>query len=105
MPKMPKINIRSDKQIPEICPPISQNIKEIIVHHVTNTIKQWRMNLGYPIAEDLHELLVTLRKLRLDPSRCALGVRVSSMMSILGLDEVLYQFFHVIYKECISPIN
>jgi hypothetical protein len=70
---------------------------------VTNIITEWRRNLGYPIAEDLRELAVTLRRLRMDPSSCALGARVASMMKTLGLDEEeLHQFMSVVYKDCVT---
>ncbi|MFZ0895794.1 MAG: hypothetical protein WAZ77_14960, partial [Candidatus Nitrosopolaris sp.] len=70
---------------------------------ITNITNEWRSNLGYPVAEDLRELAVTLRKLRMDPSRCALGARIASMMKIFGLDEEEFdQFISVIYKDCIT---
>jgi len=104
-------------------PPISGSIKTIVVQQwlegktrdqiagdnglssgtITNIINEWRSNLGYPVAEDLRELAVTLRKLRMDPSRCALGTRIASMMKILGLDEEEFdKFMSVIYKDCIT---
>ncbi len=103
--------------------PISQNIKTIVVQQwlagksrdsiarengwsegtVTNIIKEWRAGLGYPLAEELRELAVTLRKLRIDPSRCALGARVASVMNLLGYDEEeLHEFMTVIYKNCLT---
>jgi hypothetical protein len=104
-------------------PPISQHTKTMVVQQwlegktrdqiardngqssgtVTNIITEWRKNLGYPIAEDLRELAVTLRRLRMDPSSSALGARVASMMKTLGLDEEeFHQFMSVVYKDCIT---
>lgn len=79
-----------------------RNGRSILVRPYQTTFLQWRGNLGDPTAEDLRELAVTLHKLRMDPSRCALGVRVVSIIKILGLNEELYEFLSVTYKDCIT---
>jgi hypothetical protein len=45
------------------------------------------MRLGYPVAEELRELAVALRKLGINASECALGARVATMMKSLAVDE------------------
>ncbi|MDP9288440.1 MAG: hypothetical protein M3P08_09595 [Thermoproteota archaeon] len=53
------------------------------------------------IPHHLAQLAVALRKIRMDPSRCALGARVASMMKILGLEEEeFHQFMSDIYRDC-----
>jgi hypothetical protein len=47
---------------------------------VTNIINEWRAALGFPTADALRELAVTLRRLGISAAQCALGFRVATLM-------------------------
>ena len=44
---------------------------------VTNIISEWRIGLSQPIADDIRELAVSLRKLGITAPECASGLRVA----------------------------
>jgi hypothetical protein len=99
---------------------ISDNIKSIVIEQwlagdqrdkiaanntlsagaVTNIVNEWQQNLGIPLAKDLRELAITLRKSRLSPNRCALGHRIAMILARLGVkDEDFESFVSQIYND------
>jgi hypothetical protein len=43
---------------------------------VTNIVNDWRAEMGFPTADALRELGITLRRLGITPPQCALGFRI-----------------------------
>lgn len=103
--------------------PVSQNIKAVLIQQwlegktrdqiaqenglgsgtISNIISGWKHNLGYLVAEDLRELAVTLRRVKINAAQCASGARVFSIMKLIGLnEEEFHQFITDIHKQCIS---
>jgi hypothetical protein len=54
---------------------------------VTNIIEEWRQNLGSPIANDLRELAVTLKKIGITANQCAAGFRIAMILIKCGVGE------------------
>ena len=54
---------------------------------VTNIIDEWRQNLGIPIANDLRELAVTLKKIGITANQCAAGFRIAMILIKCGVGE------------------
>ena len=54
---------------------------------VTNIINEWRHGLGYPLADELRELVTTFKKIGITASQCAVGFRLATIMIKLGVDE------------------
>jgi len=70
---------------------------------VTNIIREWRSGLDDPVANELSEFAVALHKLKISAPRCALGARVASMMSGLGMHENDFQtFISETYDRCLG---
>ena len=44
---------------------------------VTDIIDEWRQNLGIPLAKDLREFAITLKKIGITANQCALGFRTA----------------------------
>jgi hypothetical protein len=40
---------------------------------VTNMVNEWKHNLGFSLADDLRELAVTMKRVGVTASQCALG--------------------------------
>src|SRR5687768_3513475 len=51
---------------------------------VTNIVNAWRQAIDFPVADELRELAVNLRKIGITPGECAIGCRVSMMMNRMG---------------------
>ena len=54
---------------------------------VTNIVNEWKHNLGFSLADDLRELAVTMRRVGVTASQCALGFRVAMIMLNMGIKE------------------
>jgi predicted nucleic acid-binding Zn-ribbon protein len=68
---------------------------------VTNIVNEWRRNLGFAVADELRELALTLRKVGITASQCALGFRVAMTMSRIGVNEDSFEsFISDIYNRC-----
>ena len=77
---------------------------------VTNIVNEWRRNLGFVVPDELRELALTLRKVGITASQCALGFRVATTMSRIGVDEDSVETFILeVYNPCkiigLSPEN
>ena len=68
---------------------------------VTNIISEWKQALGFPLADDLRELAVTLNKVGISAAQCALGFRTATIMLKMGVKEDSFESFIVdIYNRC-----
>jgi hypothetical protein len=68
---------------------------------VSKIIKEWKIGLDYPNADDLRELVLRLRKIGISASRYAEGARIASYLVKLGInDEDFSQFVSGIYDSC-----
>jgi hypothetical protein len=77
---------------------------------VTNIVNEWRAALGFPTADGLRELAVTLRRIGITAAQCALGFRIATIMLRLGVKEERFEsFISDIYNRCkdigLSPQN
>jgi hypothetical protein len=67
----------------------------------TNIIDEWRQNLGIPLANDLRELAVTLKKVGISANQCALGFRIAIILMKCGVgDNEFLSFISQIYDNC-----
>jgi hypothetical protein len=67
---------------------------------VTNIINEWRIGLSQPIADDIRELAVSLRKLGITAPECASGLRVGVMLKKLGVvEEKFLSFISETYNQ------
>ena len=60
---------------------------------VTNIINQWRQGLSYPLADDLRELAVTFKKIGITATQSAVGFRLATLMTKLGVNEKEFEYF------------
>ncbi len=68
---------------------------------VTNTVAEWRQQLGFSAADELRDLAVSLKKIGVTSAQCAVGFRVAMMMNRLGVKEYNYESFMTdIYNRC-----
>lgn len=76
---------------------------------VTTIISEWRRALSYPVAEELRQLAVALRKAGISASQCARGFRFAMQIKNLSLDQevgvddddiLLESFVSEIYDNC-----
>jgi hypothetical protein len=68
---------------------------------VSKIISEWKSALDYPIADELRELALGLRKLGIPASRYAEGARIASDLINLGVhDEEFHQFVSGTYDRC-----
>jgi hypothetical protein len=68
---------------------------------VSKIISEWKTGLDYPIADELRELAVGIRKLGVSASRYAEGVRIASYLIKFGVnDEEVHHFVSEIYGRC-----
>jgi hypothetical protein len=77
---------------------------------VTNIVNEWKHNLGFSLADDLRELAVTMKKVGVTASQCALGFRVAMIMLNMGVKEDDFESYILdIYNRCknlgLSPEN
>ena len=77
---------------------------------VTNIVNEWRATLGFPTADTLRELAVTLRRLGISAAQCALGSRIATLMLRIGVNEDSFESFILdVYNRCkdigLSPQN
>ena len=77
---------------------------------VTNIVNEWKHNLGFSLADDLRELAVTMRRVGVTASQCALGSRVAMIMLNMGIKEDDFESYILdIYNRCknvgLSPEN
>src|SRR3954464_567906 len=77
---------------------------------VTNIVNEWKHNLGFSLADDLRELAVTMRRVGITASQCALGSRVAMIMLNMGVKEDDFESYILdIYNHCknvgLSPEN
>jgi hypothetical protein len=64
-------------------------------------IREWKIGLDYPDADELRELVLGLRKLGVSVSRYAEGARITLYMVKFGVnDEEFRQFVCGIYENC-----
>jgi hypothetical protein len=67
----------------------------------TNIIEEWRQNLGIPLAKDLRELAITLKKIGISANQCALGFRTAMILIKCGVgDNEFFSFISQIYDNC-----
>jgi hypothetical protein len=68
---------------------------------VTNIVKEWKHNLGFSLADDLRELAVTMKRVGITASQCALGFRVAMIMLNMGVKEDDFKSYILdIYNHC-----
>ena len=68
---------------------------------VTNIINEWRGNLGFALADELRELAITMRRVGITASQCALGFRVATTLSRIGVNEDSIKTFILdVYNRC-----
>jgi hypothetical protein len=68
---------------------------------VTNMIKEWKHNLGFSLADDLRELAVTMKRVGVTASQCAVGFRVAMIMLNMGVKEDDFELYILdIYNRC-----
>jgi hypothetical protein len=68
---------------------------------VTNIVNEWRAALGFPTADSLRELAVTLRRVGITAAQCALGFRIATLMLKIGVNEDSFEsFMSDVYNRC-----
>src|ERR1051325_2157114 len=68
---------------------------------VTNIVNEWKHNLGFSLAADLRELAVTMKRVGVTASQCALGFRVAMIMLNMGIKEDDFESYILdIYNHC-----
>lgn len=68
---------------------------------VTNIVNEWRIQLGFSLFDELRDLAITLKKIGITPTQCAVGCRVAMIMLNLGADEDSFeQFILDVYNRC-----
>src|ERR1051325_4452846 len=68
---------------------------------VTNIVNEWKHNLGFSLAADLRELAVTMKRIGVTASQCALGSRVAMIMLNMGIKEDDFESYILdIYNHC-----
>src|SRR5215469_6614990 len=68
---------------------------------VTNIVNEWRAALGFPTADSLRELAVTLRRVGSSAAQCALGFRIATLMLKIGVKEDSFEsFISDVYNRC-----
>ena len=68
---------------------------------VTNIVNEWRYTLGLAAADELRELAVTMKKVGITASQCALGSRIATSMLRIGINEESFETFALgVYNSC-----
>src|SRR5919108_4836606 len=67
----------------------------------TNIIDKWCQNLGIPLANDLRELAIILKKIGISANQCALEFRIAMILVKCGVEENEFlSFISQIYDNC-----
>jgi hypothetical protein len=70
---------------------------------VTNIVNKWRQAIDFPVADELRELAVTLKKIGITPGECAIGCRASMMLNRVGVgNDQLQSFLSDVYKRSVD---
>ena len=70
---------------------------------VTNIVNEWRQAIDFPVADELRELAVTLKKIGITPGECAIGCRASMMLNRVGVgNDQLQSFLSDVYKRSVD---
>ena len=68
---------------------------------VTNIVNEWQSGLGKLIADDLRQLSLSLKKIKITPIQCSMGFRVAKIMQRLGITQDQFEsFMSDIYNRC-----
>jgi hypothetical protein len=68
---------------------------------VTNIVSEWIAALGFPRADALRELSVTLRRVGITAAQCALGFRIATLMLRIGVKGDSFESFILeVYNRC-----
>ena len=72
---------------------------------ISNIVRDWRYELGYPTADALRQLAIDLKRLGISTTDCAIGFRTVNTIKRLGLVEAneekgLESFVSDIYNKC-----
>lgn len=68
---------------------------------VTNIVNEWKAALGFPTADALRELGVTLRRVGITAAQSALGFRITTLMHRIGVEEDSFESFILdVYNRC-----
>jgi hypothetical protein len=72
---------------------------------ISNIIRDWRHDLGYPTADALRQFSIDLKRLGMTTTDCAIGFRTVNIIKRLGLAEAneekgLESFVSNIYNKC-----
>src|SRR5918996_1549945 len=78
---------------------------ELAAGSITNIVRDWRHELGYPTADALRQLAIDLKRLGISATDCAIGFRTVNTIKRLGLVQVdeekgLESFVSDIYNKC-----
>jgi hypothetical protein len=78
---------------------------ELAAGTITNIVRDWRHELGYPTADALRQLAIDLKRLGINTVDCAIGFRIVNIIKRLGLVEAdeekrLESFVSDIYNKC-----
>jgi hypothetical protein len=78
---------------------------ELAAGTITNIVRDWRHELGYPTADALRQLAIDLKRLGISTVDCAIGFRIVNIIKRLGLVEAdeekrLESFVSDIYNKC-----
>ncbi len=70
---------------------------------VSNIIAGWKTALGYPLADELREFSMTLKRLGINAQQSAMGVILVKMIQDLGVDEDNFRtFISELYQRCLE---
>jgi hypothetical protein len=78
---------------------------ELAAGTISNIIRDWRHDLGYPTADALRQFSIDLKRLGISTTDCAIGFRTVNIIKRLGLAEAneekgLESFVSNIYNKC-----
>jgi hypothetical protein len=78
---------------------------ELAAGTISNIVRNWRHELGYPTADALRQLAIDLKRLGISTTDCAIGFRTVNTIKRLGLAEAdeekgLESFVSDIYNKC-----
>jgi hypothetical protein len=70
---------------------------------VTNIVNEWKQAIDIPVADELRELAIALKKIGITPSECAIGCRVSMLMNKSGVrNDRVQSFLSDVYKRSVD---
>jgi len=70
---------------------------------VSNIIAVWKTALSYPLADELREFSMTLKRLGINAQQSAMGVVLLKMIQDLGVDEDNFRtFISELYQRCLE---